>query len=129
MTGDAAGTATEQNDRMQSDVTQHPNAVVITLTGELDAHTAPKLRTLLAEQLLAGPGNLVLDLAGLSFVDSAGLAALISADKGTRRAGMRLVLASPRPPVRKVLTLTGLDAVLSTVESVDVALELLAPEH
>lgn len=112
---------------MQSAVSQHPHAAVVTLSGELDAHTAARLRTLLAEQLLAGPGNLVLDMSGLSFIDSAGLASLIAADKGTRRAGMRLVLAAPQPPVRKVLALTGIDAVLSTADSVDAALALLAP--
>lgn len=110
---------------MQSAVTLHARAAVVSLTGELDAHTASRLRSLLAEQLLAGPGNLVIDLSELAFIDSAGLAALISADKGTRRAGMRLVLAAPRPPVRKVLSLTGIDAVLSTVATVEQALELL----
>lgn len=114
---------------MQSDVSRHPHAVVVRLAGELDAHTAPRLRSLLAEQLLAGPGNLVLDLADLVFIDSAGLASLIAADKGTRRAGMRLVLAAPRPAVRKVLSLTGIDAVLSTVLTVDEALALLTPDH
>ncbi|MCW2614739.1 MAG: hypothetical protein JWN08_1733 [Frankiales bacterium] len=112
---------------MRSVVSQHQHAVVIGLSGELDAHTTGRLRSLLAEQLLAGPGNLVLDLAQLSFIDSAGLAALISADKGTRRAGMRLVLAAPGSSVRKVLGLTGIDAVLTIVDSVEQALDLLAP--
>lgn len=113
---------------MHSEVAQHEHATVVTLTGELDAHTAGRLRTLMAEQLLAGPGNLVLDLSGLEFVDSAGLAALIAADKGTRRAGMHLVLAAPGPSVRKVLSLTGIDAVLSTAPSVEAALRLVGPD-
>ena len=104
----------------------HPCAVVVTLTGELDADTARHLRGLVAEHLLAGPGNLVLDLSGLSFVDSAGLAAMISADKGVRRAGMRLVLAAPRAPVRKIMRLTGIDAVLTTADTVSDALMLLS---
>ncbi len=114
---------------MHSAVTQHPYAALVALTGELDAHTAVGLRSLLAEQLLAGPGNLVLDLSGLTFLDSAGVASLIAADKGTRRAGMRLVLAAPHPKVRKVLGITGIDAVLDTVDSVEQALALLAPER
>lgn len=104
----------------------HPRAVVVTLTGELDADTARHLRSLVAEHLLAGPGNLVLDLSGLSFVDSAGLAAMISADKGVRRAGMRLVLAAPRAPVRTIMRLTGIDAVLTTADTVPDALMLLS---
>lgn len=106
----------------------HPHAVVVTLTGELDADTARRFRSLVAEHLLAGPGNMVLDLAGLSFVDSAGLAAMISADKGLRRAGMRLVLAAPPTPVRKIMRLTGIDAVLTTADTVPAALTLLSPD-
>ena len=112
---------------MESAVSQHKYAAVVALSGELDAHTAVQLRSLLAAQLLAGPGNLVIDLSALGFIDSAGLATLIAADKGTRRAGMRLVLAAPAASVRKVLTLTGIDAVLATADTVDEALALLEP--
>lgn len=114
---------------MESAVSQHPYAAVVALSGELDAHTATQLRTLLAEQLLAGPGNLILDLSALSFIDSAGLATLIAADKGTRRAGMKLVLAASAPSVRKVLKITGVDGVLATADTVDAALTLLAPAY
>ncbi len=114
---------------MESAVSQHPQAAVVALSGELDAHTAAQLRTLLAEQLLAGPGNLILDLSALSFIDSAGLATLIAADKGTRRAGMKLVLAAPAPSVRKVLAITGLESVLATADTVDEALTLLVPAY
>ena len=113
---------------MESLLSQHPHAAVVALTGELDAHTVGRLRSLLAEQLLAGPGNLVIDLSGLTFIDSAGLAALIAADKGVRRAGTRMVLAAPGAPVSKVLRLTGLDALLTTTHTVDEALALLVPD-
>ena len=112
---------------MKAAVTQHRYATVVTLSGGLDAHTAGRLRSLLARQLLAGPGNLVIDLSGLSFIDSAGLAVLIAADKGMRRAGTQLVLAAPQAPVDKVLRLTGLTAVLTTAPTVEEALGLLVP--
>lgn len=105
----------------------HPYAAVVALTGELDADTASHFRSLIAEHLLAGPGNLVLDLSGLTFIDSAGLAAIVATDKGVRRAGTRLVLAAPGRNVRNVLHLTGLDAVLTTVDGLPEALALLEP--
>lgn len=111
---------------MRTAVTQHPQAAVVTLSGELDADTASRLRTFLAEQLLNGASNLVLDLTELSFIDSAGLAALISASKGARRAGVELILAGPVPAVRKVMRLTGIDVILPTVDSVEMALTRLA---
>lgn len=102
----------------------HPYAAVVALTGELDADTASHSRSLVGEHLLAGPGNLVLDLSGLTFIDSAGLAAIVATDEGVRRAGTRLVLAAPG---RNVLHLTGLDAVLTTVDGLPEALALLEP--
>ena len=103
------GPGAGHTERVESLLSQHPNAAVVALSGELDAHTVGRLRALLAEQLLAGPGNLVIDLSGLTFIDSAGLAVLIATDKGLRRAGTRMVLSGPRAPVSKVLSLTGLD--------------------
>jgi len=114
---------------MQAAVTHHPHAAVVRLSGELDAHTSGQLRSLLNELLLAGQGNLVLDLSGLSFIDSAGLAALLSAAKGTRRGGGRLLLSGPAPAVRRVMALTGIDVVLTTVDSVDEALARMAAEQ
>lgn len=114
---------------MQAAVTHHPHAAVVRLSGELDAHTSGQLRSLLNELLLAGQGNLVLDLSGLSFLDSAGLAALLSAAKGTRRGGGRLLLSGPAPGVRRVMALTGIDVVLTTVDSVDEALARMAAEQ
>lgn len=110
-------------------MTRHPHAAVVTLTGELDAHTSGQLRALLNELLLAGQGNLVLDLSGLSFIDSAGLSALLSAAKGTRRGGGQLLLSGPAPTVRKVMALTGIDVVLTTVDSVDDALARLLEDQ
>ena len=100
-------------------------ASVVRLIGELDADDAPAVRALLAEQVLRGPGSLVVDLSALTFIDSAGLAALVAAHKGTRSAGTRLLLAAPTPAVVKVLAITGLNAVLTTAPSVEAALKEL----
>ena len=112
---------------MDTAVSQHAHAAVIRLTGELDVRTAVTLRAVLAQQVLAGPGNLVLDLSGLEFVDSSGLAALLAAHQGTRQAGMALVLAGPIPSLRRIMSLTGIDNVLRTEDTVEQALAQLAP--
>ena len=103
-------------------VERHAQASVVRLAGELDASQAPALRTLLAEHVLTGPGHLVVDVSGLTFVDSSGLATLIAVHKGTRAAGTSFVLAAPSAVVTKVLALTGLQSVLATAPSVEEAL-------
>jgi len=107
------------------EVQQHERACVVRLAGELDAEQAPGLRSLLADRVLSGPGHLVLELSGLTFIDSSGLATLIAVHKGTRAAGTSLVLARPSDAVTKVLALTGLRTVLATAPSVEDALAAL----
>ena len=109
--------------RAELETSEH--ASIVRLIGELDADDAPTVRALLAEQVLRGPGSLVVDLSRLDFIDSAGLAALVAAHKGTWSAGTSLLLAAPTPPVLKVLAITGLNAVLTTAPSVEAALQQL----
>lgn len=110
---------------LRAELQTSDRASVVRLIGELDADDAPTVRALLAEQVLRGPGSLVVDLSRLTFIDSAGLAALVAAHKGTRSAGTSLVLAAPTPAVVKVLAITGLSAVLMTAPTVEHALEQL----
>lgn len=113
----------DQRTALVVEVDEHERASVVRLVGELDADQAPALRKLLAERVLSGPGHLVLDVAGLTFLDSSGLATLIAVHKGTRSAGTSLVLAGPGPAIVKVLALTGLQSVLHTAPSVQQALD------
>jgi anti-anti-sigma factor len=90
-------------------------SVVIRLQGELDMATAPQFARLLNAALDIGASTLVLDLAGLSFLDSSGIHVLLSAH---HRAGHEcsFVVRSPTGAVLKVLRLTGLDQ-LMVIES------------
>lgn len=83
--------------------------VVLTLDGELDTAAAPILRSTLLD-VIEAQGNLdvVIDLAGLEFIDSRGLSVLLDADRTARERGGTLTLIAPRPGVDKVLHTTGL---------------------
>lgn len=76
----------------------------VTVEGELDASTAGDL----ARHVLATEhGAVELDLAGVTFVDSSGLAALIEAHLRLSRDGRRLLIVSESPTVKRVLELAG----------------------
>lgn len=81
---------------------------VFTLRGELDPHTAPGLRAEIDRVLASGRSRLVLDLAGLTFIDSSGLRVIIGAHKDAARREGRLVLRSPSQTTRRLLDITGL---------------------
>jgi anti-sigma B factor antagonist len=72
------------------------------LVGEIDANTAVRLT-----QAFDGPGDLVLDLSGVEFVDSSGLRVLIELHQHRSQAGGTLVLRTPSPAVRRLLDVSG----------------------
>ena len=86
------------------------------LVGELDASNVGVLSDALSREVGKG-GDLTLDLAGLAFMDSSGIQALIKAAQGLSPNG-KLVLQSPGDLVRRILSLIPLDK-LANVEVVD----------
>ena len=89
-------------------VRRNADEAIITLTGELDPHTAPMLSDELETLRAEGVGSVVLELTELGFVDSSGLRVLIAADRDLRDRGGRLVLRSPSETVHRLLEITGL---------------------
>lgn len=92
---------------------------VVDVRGEVDLYTAPRLKTLLTDVIADGRSNIAVDFAGVEFMDSTGLGVLISGLKRCREAGGSLALVAPTEPVRKILTITGLDKVFDIGDSVD----------
>jgi anti-anti-sigma factor len=76
--------------------------VVVALRGELDLLYAPAVAIALADLAVCQP-RIILNLAGLEFIDVSGTAALAHGRRHARKAGGDLLLAAPRRPVRRVL--------------------------
>jgi anti-sigma B factor antagonist len=93
--------------------------VVVGVHGELDMATAPELRRGLID-LIENQGNrsVVVDLRGVRFFGSSGLAVLVEADRRLRDVHGTFVLADPPPMARRVLELTSLVEVLDVREYV-----------
>ncbi|MDL4822042.1 STAS domain-containing protein [Actinomadura opuntiae] len=85
-----------------------PGTAVVTVTGEIDLHTADALRTGLVKAHAAGARRLVLDFAAVPFCDAAGLGALVGAHNEISGSGGEIVLAGVRPAQLRLLRITGL---------------------
>jgi anti-sigma B factor antagonist len=81
--------------------------VVVALRGELDIADAAAVAARLAAVAAREP-QIIVDLSGLEFIDSCGVAALARGRKHARHAGGDLLLAAPRQLVLRVLTMTRL---------------------
>jgi anti-sigma B factor antagonist len=99
---------------------------VITVIGEVDLLTLPRLHAELDNVLAAGADAVVLDLTHVTFLSSGGLAELVRAAELGERWGepLRIVVDDKRPVLRP-LQITGLDHVLALYPTVDEALGVL----
>ena len=94
------------------DVTElepRPGAVRVTLAGELDLGSAYAFDRRLLDIESRQPQMIVVDLRGVSMLDSAGLGRLVSAHRRARRGGWRLVFVRGSRVVGRVLQSTRLD--------------------
>ncbi|QMU80282.1 STAS domain-containing protein [Streptacidiphilus sp. PB12-B1b] len=96
---------------------------MITVDGELDHHTAPQLRAAL-DEVAFGPGSLlVIDLTRLTYCDSTGITAMVTAHQRAQRAGGLLTLAGLSQELRRVFEIVGLDQFFSIRPTVADAIE------
>lgn len=82
---------------------------VLAVSGELDPHTAPILAQHLGEAGEQGSGRVILDLSGVSFVDSSGLRVLIEAQQSLTDSNREFAVRNPSEAVKRLLKITGLD--------------------
>ena len=104
-------------------VRHHGDACVVALAGEHDLSSVDELTGAL-EQASSGAG-LVVDLSNASFIDSAVLGALLASYREAASHGRRWALVvgnGSGAAVRRILELTGLDAVMPVYSTVGVAL-------
>jgi len=103
-------------------VEERASCVVVTATGDLDVSTSGMLSTAVHDALQDGYAGVLVDLAGVSFVDSHGMTALLTALRVARRAQRRFGLVAPSRQVRRLLELHGLADKVPAYPDVDVAL-------
>jgi len=103
---------------------QHGSVTVIHLQGNLmGGPDATSLNTRLHELVEAGKKQIIIDLAGVQFMNSSGLGLLIGGVSALKNAGGALKIANPSDKIASLFTITKLAPVLQTFPSVDAALQ------
>jgi anti-sigma B factor antagonist len=102
-------------------VEERNGGVVISLVGELDLYNAHMVREELFAATARSPERLVVELSGVTFIDSTGLGVLIEAR--TRLANRKaFLLVAPGLETRRALEISGLDRHFAVHDSLDEAL-------
>lgn len=85
-----------------------PQTMIVTVSGEIDAASGPTLRSGIKDAVTGGYKKVLLDLAGVSFMDSAGLRALIDSQSQGENAGTTVRIETASDVVTRLLDMTAL---------------------
>ena len=96
---------------------------VVSARGEVDLYSSPRLREAIVSAVTERSPSVVVDLSGVGYMDSSGIATLVEALQLTRKHSGRLVLAGLTPRVREVFELARLQSVFDLADSVEHALD------
>lgn len=96
---------------LTSDIDDLGRAVVVA-TGSIDLGTRDRFLSFGESAMRStGPGEFVLDLAGVTFLDSLGVGALVKLDQLAGDSGSTMVLRTPSERVERLLEMVGLDGI------------------
>ena len=110
---------------MDISVSENNGLQVVAITGEVDLSTSPEVRDALLKQLASGHGVIV-DLSGVAYIDSSGVASLVEAFQTAKSKGQSFALAQVSETPMRVLKLARLDQVFVIYDTVDAAVSDLA---
>ncbi|MBV9857026.1 MAG: STAS domain-containing protein [Streptosporangiaceae bacterium] len=99
---------------------------VITMRGELDIATAGEAYSYIRDVLDRRRGPITLDVTGLTFCDASGLGVLARLAAQARRAGRRLSLTGARPPLVRIMRITGMDSAFPGLRAPALSMVVLA---
>jgi anti-sigma B factor antagonist len=101
------------------------NIPVISITGDIDLENSPKLRDFLKPKAAQKVPRLLLDFAGVNYIDSSGLATLIEYFQSVQGFGGKLALAALSPRVKNVFEIVRLEQIFSLYPDIPSALKAL----
>jgi stage II sporulation protein AA (anti-sigma F factor antagonist) len=98
------------------------NATVVTITGRMDAVTAPQYEKALNELIAAGEIAYVIDFSGLDYISSAGLRGLLVTAKLLKGKGGQIRFANVKGTVKEVFDISGFGSIFKMDDSLNAAL-------
>jgi len=99
------------------------DVVVLDLKGEIDLYNTPELKQAIDEHISKGKRKIIINMSDVSYIDSSGIGALVSAASNLKKYGGELKLVGLYGSVRKVFELTKLTSFFSIYRDVAEALD------
>lgn len=97
-------------------------AVVVSLTGRMDAYSTPGFEKKLSDLIAEGEKNFIIDLGELDYISSTGLRIILTKARKLREKQGKLILAALKDMVKEVFESSGFSAIIPIYESVEAAM-------
>jgi anti-sigma B factor antagonist len=94
---------------LELETSERDGVAVLSLRGEIDVYTAPRMRQAIVDLVDAGSLNIVVDMQNVDFLDSTGLGVLVEGLKRVRTRGGNLSIVITQDKILKIFDITGLN--------------------
>ncbi len=109
---------------MQYQIHKTKNVLLVSVSGEIDHHTAPRLRDNVDVELMKNDiGKVIFDFSKVEMMDSSGIGMLMGRYRILRGRGGKLCVAGAPSHINKIIRLSGLAGIASICESAEKAME------
>jgi len=108
---------------MEISVRKEKNVSVVSVTGRMDAVTAPEFEKNLSELMSKGEKKFLVNLAGLEYISSAGLRSILVIAKQSKAGQGEVIFSGLRGPVEEVFKISGFHSIFKVFESEETALK------
>ena len=101
-------------------------ALIVSAEGRVDGANARKFQKAVENVINDGDRAVVLDMAGLSYISSAGLRSILLIAKGLQKRNSQFAVCSMQDPLREVFRIVGFDKIVSIYDSQGEAIDSLS---
>jgi len=108
---------------LEVETTQRDGVSVLSLQGEIDVYTAPRMRQAIVDLIDAGSTHIVIDMERVDFLDSTGLGVLVEGLRMIRPRGGSISIVVTQDKIVKVFDITGLNKEFSIHGTLEEALQ------
>ena len=107
---------------MEVNIKKEEKALIVSVTGRMDAVSAPEFEKKLGDWMDEGETNFIIDFDGLDYISSSGLRSILSTSKKLKEKDGQILLSSLKNSVKEVFDISGFSSIIPIYESVEAAL-------
>jgi anti-sigma B factor antagonist len=108
--------------RLETQLREINGTKILDVSGEIDVYTAPQFKDAVNSIIAGGQKHLVVNMRNVTYIDSSGFGALLSATRRLRPEGGTVNLVQVNGAIDRILRITKLNTVFATYDTIDDAL-------